>query len=55
MRKLALVLALTAGLFAPLVAAAGPATADDRTCYSPRVAGFDTYDVCYYLPIEFTQ
>jgi hypothetical protein len=30
---------------------AAPAQAE-RTCYSPGVAGFDTYEVCYFLPIE---
>jgi len=51
-RKLALVLAATAAMTVPLVAGAGSASADTRQCYTPHVAGFDTYEVCYYLPIE---
>ena len=33
---------------------AGSASADTRHCYTPHVAGFDTYEVCYFLPIEPT-
>ena len=45
-------LVLVAALAATLVAGGGTASADTRHCYSPSVAGFDTYEVCYYLPIE---
>ena len=55
MRKLATVLAVTAALLTGAVAAAGPASADTRHCYTPHVAGYPSYEVCYYLPIEFTQ
>jgi len=51
-RKLALVLAATAAMTVPLVVGAGSASADTRHCYTPHVAGFDSYEVCYYLPIE---
>ena len=51
MRKLLAVVALAAGL---LVATSTSASADTRTCYTPHVAGFNTYEVCYYLPIEPT-
>jgi hypothetical protein len=55
LRKLILGLAVAAGLLIPLVSTASPASASERTCYSPHVAGFDTYEVCYFLPIEPTQ
>lgn len=55
MRKLALALAATAALTAPLVATAAPASAGERTCYTPHVAGQNTYEVCYFLPIELGQ
>jgi hypothetical protein len=53
-RKLALVLAATAAMTVPLVAGAGSASADTRHCYTPHGAGLDTYEVCYFLPIEPT-
>ena len=33
---------------------AAPAQAE-RTCYTPHIAGFDSYEVCYFLPIELTS
>lgn len=52
MRRTSLLLAATAALALPLIAAA-PASADpiERRCYSPSVPGFDTYEVCYFLPV----
>jgi hypothetical protein len=43
--------AVTAALALPLTAT--PASADpvERRCYTPYVAGFDTYEVCYFLPV----
>lgn len=55
MRKLALVVAATAAMAVPLLATAGPAAADERQCYTPHVAGFDSFEVCYSLPIEPTS
>ena len=55
MRKLALVLAATAAMTVHLVVGAGNASADTRHCYTPHVAGFDSYEVCYFLPIEPTS
>jgi hypothetical protein len=55
LRTLFTALALAAGLLVPAVATAAPASASERTCYTPHVAGFDTYEVCYFLPIEPTQ
>lgn len=55
MRKLVLALVATATVAIPLVATATPASATERHCYTPHVGGFDTYEVCYYLPVEPTQ
>ena len=43
--------AVTAALALPLTAT--PASADpiERKCYTPHVDGFDTFEVCYYLPV----
>lgn len=50
MRTIALALAATAALAVSVVSAA-PATADERRCYTPHVAGQDSFEVCYYVPI----
>ena len=55
MRKLTLVMAATAAMAVPLIASAGPAAAEERHCYTPHVAGFDTVEVCTFLPIEPTS
>ena len=55
LRKLALVVAATAAMALPVLATAAPASADERTCYTPGVAGFDSIQVCHYLPIELEQ
>lgn len=55
MRKLVTLLAVAASLVLPLAAASSPASAAERTCYSPHVAGFDTIESCIFLPIELTQ
>lgn len=49
MRKLLLVVAT---VVASTFALAAPASADplERRCTTPHVAGFDTIQVCYYLP-----
>ena len=55
MRKLVLLAAATAAASVPLLGSLGGGTASaDRHCYTPHVAGFDSYEVCYYLPIEPT-
>jgi hypothetical protein len=48
--KLLLVLAATV---AATVALAAPASADpvERRCTTPHVAGFNSFEVCYYLPV----
>ena len=52
LRRTSLLLAATAALALPLLAAA-PASADpvERRCYTPHVGGFDSYEVCYFLPV----
>lgn len=52
MRRSTLLVAATAALALPLVAAA-PASADpvERRCYTPHVDGFDSFEVCYFLPV----
>lgn len=34
---------------------AAPAHADERTCYSPQVLKFDSFEVCMFLPVEPTS
>lgn len=52
LRRTSLLLAVTAALALPLLAAA-PASADpvERRCYTPHVAHFPSYEVCYFLPV----
>lgn len=52
MRRTSLLLAATAALALPLLAAT-PASADpiEQKCYTPDVKGFDTFQVCYFLPV----
>ncbi len=53
MRKLVLLAAaaIPAAVTVPLLLGSGSASAE-RHCYTPHVAGFDSYEVCYFLPIE---
>ena len=48
MRRI-LVLALLALAALGLTAGASPAQADP--CYTPHVAGFDSFEVCYNIPL----
>ncbi|MCU1602733.1 MAG: hypothetical protein JWO22_3442 [Frankiales bacterium] len=56
MRKLALLAAaaIPAAVTLPLLTTATGSAAAERHCYTPHVAGFDSYEVCYFLPIEPT-
>lgn len=51
-KRLLAVLALSLPLLAAFGAAATPASADpvERTCYTPHVKGFDTVEMCIWLP-----
>jgi hypothetical protein len=54
LRKLALTLAAAAAVAVPVAVSTSTTSSAERHCYTPHVPGFDTYEVCYFLPIEPT-
>lgn len=50
MRRILVTVLLALAALGLTAATASPAQAAERRCYTPSVAGFDTYEVCYFLP-----
>ena len=55
LRRIIAVALLTLSTFG-LSGVASQAQAEERTCYSaPQILKFDSYEVCYFLPVEPTS